>query len=159
MEVNMREINLDNLSAKDLMITFLLYSVSRISFSVSFSSLLNSASPEVSKISATVHPHLASISSSRSTKGQQSSSESILPTLLLPHPINPVNDTIIKLQMSRFALLTRHDRRVRTMTIEYRRPMKCRSDHLHPNCRSLLPDSLLQTPLEVHRLPACEAVR
>ena len=53
------------------------------------------ASPSVTKISGMPRPVCCSMISSRSIKGQQSSSESLLPTLLLPHPINPVNDIII----------------------------------------------------------------
>ena len=53
------------------------------------------ASPSVAKISGTVRPVCCSMTSSRSIKEQQSSSESFLPTLLLPHPINPINDMII----------------------------------------------------------------
>ena len=104
--------------------------VSRISFSVSFSSILNSASPRSAKISATVHPQRASISASRSIKGQQSNSESFLPTLLLPHPINPVNDIIIR----------------KAITEDRHHQVRCRLDLQHLSCQSHLPDFLAQPP-------------
>ena len=69
-----------------------------MSAKVSLSSPLKYDSPSAANISGMLLPALSEIASSRSTKGQQSSSESILPTLLLPHPINPVNDTIIYYQ-------------------------------------------------------------
>ena len=71
-----------------------LTSSSRLS-SVSASTLLNSASPREAKISATLQPSRSSMAVSRSIKRQQSSSESLFPTLLLPQPMNPVNDIII----------------------------------------------------------------
>ena len=67
----------------------------RIPLRLSNSRERNAASPSSSKISETLLPALASTASSRSMKGQQSSCESFLPTLLLPHPINPIRLIII----------------------------------------------------------------
>ena len=55
----------------------------------------NAVSPSVAKISGMVRPTEVSIKVSRSTTGRESSVESSFPTLLLPHPINPVNDIIM----------------------------------------------------------------
>ena len=73
----------------------LVFNTQEIRQSASFSILLNSASPSVANISGILRPERSSITSSRSMKGQQSSFESSFPTLLLPHPINPVNAMII----------------------------------------------------------------
>ena len=67
----------------------------KTAFNASSSICRNAASPSVAKISGMLLPSRSSITSSRSIKEQQSSSESRLPTLLLPHPINPVNEIII----------------------------------------------------------------
>ena len=67
----------------------------RMFVSTSVSRRRNPASPSSAKISAIVRPSRSSITLSRSIKRQQSSSESLLPTLLLPHPINPIRLIII----------------------------------------------------------------
>ena len=48
------------------------------------------ASPEAAKISGIVRPSCASIASSRSVNGQESSAASRRPTVLLPQPIMPI---------------------------------------------------------------------
>ena len=73
----------------------LLCTVFRISLSTSVSRRRKATSPSEEKISGMLLPAASSIASSRSIKGQQSNCESSLPTLLLPHPINPVIDMII----------------------------------------------------------------
>ena len=68
-----------------------------ITFNASSSIWRNATSPSDSNISGILRPADSTITSSRSIKGQQSSCESFLPTLLLPHPMNPVNDIIINM--------------------------------------------------------------
>ena len=72
----------------------------RMELRVSASSFRNSVSPSEANISGMLLPALPHIASSRSMKGQQSSSERYLPTLLLPHPINPVNVIIIRTSLT-----------------------------------------------------------
>ena len=67
-----------------------------VSFNTFNSLCRNPNSPSVANISGILRPATSSTTSSKSIKRQQSSSESLLPTLLLPHPINPINDIIIR---------------------------------------------------------------
>ena len=117
-----------------------------IFFSVCASIARNAASPSVAKISGMLRPSRSTITSSRSMKWQQSSSESLLPMLLLPHPINPVNDIIISLRI----MSAEGHRRWSDRTV------RCQSVH---NSRFLRPGSRLLKISEVYRLPVCEAVR
>ena len=66
-----------------------------VSFNAFNSLCRNPNSPSVANISGILRPATSSTISSRSIKRQQSSSESLLPTLLLPHPINPIRLIII----------------------------------------------------------------
>ena len=76
---------------------FLSCSALRMFVSTSVSRRRKAASPSEANISGILLPTTSSTTSSRSIKRQQSSCESFLPTLLLPHPINPINDIIITL--------------------------------------------------------------
>ena len=66
-----------------------------VSFNAFNSLCRNPNSPSVANISGILRPATSSTISSRSIKRQQSNSESLLPTLLLPHPINPIRLIII----------------------------------------------------------------
>ena len=151
-----------------------------MNFNASSSICRNAASPSEAKISGMLRPSFSTITSSRSIKGQQSSCESLLPTLLLPHPINPVNDIIIyRLYYLRCVPIVwkRHLRTpaqwegpleylgtivpfFRTMSAVHHRP-ECpdRSDPQHLCYRSLLPDSLPPKLPAGRHPPACAAAR